>query len=212
MPPRSPGRDTLIIFARAPRLGCGKRRLAAEVGDVAALRFHRGQLARLGRLFARERRWRTLLAVTPDGARFPTALPRSCQGRGDLGQRMLRAMMPHRRVVLVGCDIPGLGAADIAAAFRALRRADAVFGPAEDGGFWLVGFGPRRPPAPFAGVRWSTPQTLAETLARCAPRRVALLRPLSDVDSAADLHRLGDQRRFVPGRPRGSIPPEGETP
>jgi rSAM/selenodomain-associated transferase 1 len=183
-------RNVLIVFARAPRLGCVKRRLAREIGEVEALRFHRGEVARLGRLFARERRWRTLLAVTPDRARFPSPLPRVAQGRGDLGQRMARALVRHRRAVLVGCDIPGLGAAQVAAAFRALGRAQAVFGPATDGGYWLVGFGPRRPRAPFAAVRWSTEHALADTLGNCAGHPAALLAPLSDVDTAADLKAL----------------------
>jgi rSAM/selenodomain-associated transferase 1 len=182
----------LIIFARAPRLGTVKRRLARGIGVMGALRFYRGQLAGLLRKVGRDRRWETTLATTPDHAptRWPMRLPRVAQGRGDLGQRMWRAMRPHRRVVLVGSDIPGLGAADIAAAFRALGRAQAVFGPAEDGGFWLVGFAPRRPARPFHSVRWSHAKTLADTLANCRPHRIALLRTLRDVDTAADLEAL----------------------
>ena len=170
--------DTLIVFARAPRLGTVKRRLAAGIGAMAALRFYRGQLGRLLRQVGQDRRWRVELAVTPDRIRWPTGLPMHPQGGGDLGARMGRALARRRRAVLVGCDIPGLG------------RADAVFGPAEDGGYWLVGLGPRRPPAPFAGVRWSTDQALADTLANCRGHRVALLRRLRDVDTAADLAAL----------------------
>jgi uncharacterized protein len=179
----------LILFARAPRLGTVKRRLARDVGDAAALRFHRAMLRALARGLGRDRRWRTVLAVTPDRARFPTPLPRVPQGRGDLGERMARALArDRRRAVLVGSDIPGVRAADIAAAFRALDGgAGAVFGPAEDGGYWLVGLGPRRPAAPFRGVRWSGPHALADTVANCRGRRVALVRRLRDVDDAADL-------------------------
>ncbi|WP_431267851.1 TIGR04282 family arsenosugar biosynthesis glycosyltransferase [Dankookia sp. P2] len=160
---------------------------------MAALRFYRGQLGRLLRQVGRDRRWRVELAVTPDRIRWPTGSPMRGQGGGDLGQRMGRALRRHRRAVLVGCDIPGLGRADVAAAFRALGRADAVFGPAEDGGYWLVGLGPRRPPTPFAGVRWSSEHALADTLANCAGRRVALLRRLRDVDTAADLTAVTKQ-------------------
>ncbi|MFC7472951.1 TIGR04282 family arsenosugar biosynthesis glycosyltransferase [Dankookia sp. GCM10030260] len=187
--------DTLIVFCRAPRLGTVKRRLAAGIGPLAALRFYRGQLGRLLREAGRDRRWRTELVVTPDRIRWPTGHPRGLamrpQGGGDLGRRMGRALARHRRAVLVGCDIPGLGRADIAAAFRALGRADAVFGPAEDGGYWLVGLGPRRPAAPFVGVRWSSEHALADTLGNCRRHRVALLRRLRDVDTAADLAALG---------------------
>ncbi|MBU8543716.1 MULTISPECIES: TIGR04282 family arsenosugar biosynthesis glycosyltransferase [Roseomonadaceae] len=192
--------DTLLVFARAPRLGAVKRRLAKGIGAMAALRFYRGQLAALLAAVGRDRRWRTELVVTParGAARWPAHLARSAQAKGDLGQRMQRAMAPHRRVVLVGSDIPGIAASDIAAAFAALGRAQAVFGPAEDGGYWLVGFGPRRPPKPFAAVRWSSDQALADTLANCHGRPVALLRTLRDVDTAEDLAWLDGDRAVTP--------------
>ena len=114
------------------------------------------------------------------------------QGGGDLGTRMHRAAarVPHSRVVIIGCDIPDARAADVLAAFRALGRADAVFGPAQDGGYWLVGLSPRRPARPFAAVRWSTAHALADTLANFRPRRVTFLRTLRDVHTAHDLRRL----------------------
>ncbi len=181
------------MFARAPRLGAVKRRLAREIGDRAALRFHRAGLIRLLRVSAADRRFRTVLAVTPDQAvfRLPVRVARLKQGRGDLGARMHRAFrrFPRARVVLVGCDIPEAGPADLTAAFRALGRAPAVFGPAEDGGYWLVGMAPRRPARPFAAVRWSSEHALADTLRNFGANRVRLLRTLRDVDTAADLPR-----------------------
>ncbi|HET6182636.1 MAG TPA: TIGR04282 family arsenosugar biosynthesis glycosyltransferase [Acetobacteraceae bacterium] len=182
-----------IVFARAPRLGAVKRRLARDIGARAALRFHRATLCRLLRALARERRFDTVVAVTPDRAFLcaPGRVRRIAQGRGDLGERMGRAFrrFPHRRVALVGCDIPELGPADLIAAFRLLGRCRAVFGPAEDGGYWLVGMGPRRPARPFAGVRWSTAHALADTLCNFRRHAPVLLRTLRDVDRAADLVR-----------------------
>jgi hypothetical protein len=187
-------KDTVVVFARAPRLGAVKRRLAAELGDRAALRFHVATLTRLLRALAAEPRVRTVLAVTPDRARVrvPHGMARMPQGRGDLGVRMHRAFrrFPHGRVALIGSDIPDANARDLVAAFRALGRADAVFGPAADGGYWLVGMAPRRPGRPFAKVRWSTPHALTDTLANFPPRRIALLRTLHDVDTAADWRRF----------------------
>jgi rSAM/selenodomain-associated transferase 1 len=192
-------RDVVIVFARAPRLGAVKRRLAAEIGARAALRFHRGTLVALLRGLVAERRFVTLLAVTPDRARFPLPMPvpRTGQGHGDLGARMSRAFarFPRRRVVLMGCDIPAAGAGDARAAFAALGRADAAFGPAEDGGYWLVAMGPRRPSGPFRHVRWSSPHALADTMVNFRPRPVALLRRLRDVDVAADLPPLTKDTR-----------------
>lgn len=187
-------RDTVFVFTRAPRLGTVKRRLARDIGDRAALRFQRATLLALLRGLLADRRFRTVLAVTPDHARFrlPLRVDQVGQGGGDLGARMHRAVarVPRGRVVIIGCDIPDARAADVRAAFRALGHADAVFGPAEDGGYWLVGMASRRPARPFAAVRWSTAHALADTLVNFRGRRVAFLRRLRDVDTAADLRCL----------------------
>jgi rSAM/selenodomain-associated transferase 1 len=184
-------RNTVFVFARVPRLGTVKRRLARAVGDRAALRFHRATLAALLHRLGRDRRFATVIAATPDRARvrWPARLPVVGQGSGNLGVRMARTLARRRRgrAVIVGCDIPAVTADDIADAFRALGRADACFGPAEDGGYWLVGLGPRRPAAPFRRVRWSSAHALADTLRNFTGYRVALLRRLRDVDDAADL-------------------------
>jgi uncharacterized protein len=189
-------KDTVVVFARAPRLGAVKRRLARDIGARAALRFHVSTMTRLLRALAADRRLRTVLAVTPDHARFrlPARVERFAQGAGDLGVRMHRAFwrFPHGRVAIIGCDIPDAGPQDAHAAFRALGSAHAAFGPAADGGYWLVALSPRRPGRPFASVRWSTEHALADTLVNFGGRRVALLRTLHDVDTAADWWR---QRR-----------------
>ena len=193
-------KDTVVVFARAPRLGSVKRRLAAEIGDRAALRFHTGTLLRLLRELAGSRRFRTVLAITPDRARprLPVRVDVIPQGTGDIGRRMDRACRRFRRgrVAIIGCDIPEAGRTDVTAAFQALGYADAVFGPAADGGYWLVALGPRRPARPFANARWSTEHALTDTLANFTGRRVARLRVLHDVDTAADW------RRAVPALPR----------
>ncbi len=189
----------LVIFVKAPRLGAVKTRLAADVGAVAALRFYRTTSARILRRLGNDRRWTCWLAVTPDryaGDRrfWPAKLRRIPQGRGDLGARMARPLrrLPPGPVVIVGSDIPGLGAAQVVRAFRALGGDDAVVGPAADGGYWLIGLGRRRPVprGVFDNVRWSGPHALADTLASLGPNsRVAVLEELADIDDGADLAR-----------------------
>jgi rSAM/selenodomain-associated transferase 1 len=188
----------LVLFAREPRLGRGKRRLARDVGDVTAWRFHWLTTGRLLQRLAGDPRWTTYLAVTPDRAtmrgrglwRTPARLVP--QGTGDLGARMGRMMhvMPPGPVVIVGADIPDVRPRHVAQAFRLLGRHDAVLGPADDGGYWLVGL--RRRPSvrpPFAGVRWGGPQARADTLANLERlgMSVGFLETLSDVDTGADL-------------------------
>ena len=198
-------RRHLVLFVRAPQLGGGKRRLAREIGDVATVRFERLMIALLLRRLAQDKRWRLRIAVTPDKARrhaghWREGIEAVGQGGGDLGIRMCRALAacPPGPVVLVGSDIPALAAGHVAAAFRLLGRRDLVFGPAEDGGFWLVGARhPRQLPPLFEQVRWSGPYALADTLAALPQRiRVGLAERLADVDDGEAYRRLAPHRGF----------------
>jgi uncharacterized protein len=201
-------RRHLVVFLRAPRLGRVKSRLAAGIGALGALRFYRETSDRLLRRMTRDRRWQVHLALTPDrdalrARSWRVAAARFGQGTGDLGQRMESAVrrLPAGPVVIIGSDIPALGPAHVAAAFAALGTHHAVFGPAADGGYWLVGLRrrPRLPRPLFPRVRWSGPHALADTLAGL-PRdlRVAFLQTLEDVDDAAAYERW---RRTVSRRP-----------
>ncbi len=201
-------RPTLVIFLRAPRRGAVKRRLAQSIGARAAHDFYARESAALIRRVGTDRRWRTILAVTPDGfarrGRFwPGGLTRVKQGGGDLGARMARAFaaLPPGPIVLIGSDIPAIDAGHVARAFAALARFEVVFGPASDGGYWLVGLARRRwrcaAPAHrlFAGVRWSGPHALEDTRANLpAGVGVAHLDVLEDVDDAATFARWREQK------------------
>ena len=189
-----PQHNHLVAFARAPRLGRVKRRLARDIGAVAAWHFYRTTMTSVLRQLDGDGRWLKWIAVTPDSAAgelglWPYGWRRIPQGQGDLGIRMARIMgtLPPGPVVIVGTDEPGIRSAHIAQAFRALGRHQAVFGPAHDGGYWLVGLR-RRPRCPkiFAGVRWSTPAALADTIAGLPEPHVAMLEMLRDVDTGAD--------------------------
>jgi uncharacterized protein len=197
----------LVIFVKVPQIGKTKTRLAAGIGFVAAWRFYKQTTSRVIRRLAGDGRldkWNILLAVTPEnlatGTRFwPTGPDWIGQGRGDLGQRMAKPMheLPPGPVVVIGSDVPDIQSGHIDQAFAALESHDAVFGPAEDGGYWLVGL-KRRPAFPgrfrpglFKVVRWSSEHALADTIAGLpAHFKVARLETLSDVDTAEDLVRF----------------------
>ena len=187
----------LVIFARAPQFGRVKQRLAASIGPAAAMRFYRQTLDRQIRTLSRDRRWTVWLFVTPDHGLDHPAWHQTTvrgQGRGDLGQRMKRPfrLLPPGPVVLVGSDIPAMQPQHIARAFALLGCHDLVFGPASDGGFWLIGARRSRPlpRSLFAGVRWSTRNALADTLATIPPGyTTAIADTLDDVDDAEDLRR-----------------------
>lgn len=186
----------LILFGRRPALGVGKRRLAAEIGELGAWRFQRQALARLTRTLGGDRRWRMWRCLTPDAPASRRPGDEIPQGRGDLGERLTSviARTPPGPVVIIGSDAPQVCANDIAAAFRALGRAAAVIGPARDGGFWLIGLDRRlRARPPFMNVRWSSAHTLADVRANLGARRCIVLRELEDVDDAASYARVRAQ-------------------
>ena len=181
----------LAIFLKEPRLGRAKGRLARDIGHGDAWLFYRRLVRRVLPPLARDPRWRPWLATTPDGwqARepfWPFVLPHLEQGLGDVGQRMLRVFrrLPPGPAIIVGSDIPDLAPAHVARGFAALGSADMVLGPADDGGYWLIGLSARaRRIDPFQGVRWSSPWALADT-ERALPAgfRLALVDRLADVD------------------------------
>jgi hypothetical protein len=189
-------RPRLVVFAKAPVIGGAKTRLAAGIGKVAAWRRHRAMTARILRQ-VRDRRWQTSLAVAPDralGRPFPGVWPervlRTAQGAGDLGVRQALVFAAPGPTLVIGTDAPQITRGDIARAFAALRRHDAVMGPAEDGGYWLLGLARPAPAGLFDAIRWSHARTRADLENRLAAfgfSPIARLRPLRDVDHAGDL-------------------------
>ncbi|MDU9004239.1 TIGR04282 family arsenosugar biosynthesis glycosyltransferase [Sedimentitalea todarodis] len=190
---------TVVVMLKEPRPGRVKTRLGCEIGMGPAARWFRLQALSLLRRI-RDPRWNVVLAVTPDreglqSRLWPVDLPRIPQGYGDLGARMTRALRAAAPgpVSVIGADVPGLGTPQIAAAFAALGNHHAVFGPASDGGFWLVGLKHplQAPKGLFRGVRWSTEHALTDSRATLGSLTVAQIETLHDVDTAADLRRIG---------------------
>jgi hypothetical protein len=190
------GFERSIVFVKAPRRGFVKTRIAAALGDDAALACYETLVRRvLGNLASLAR---VELRYTPDDAVGEVRAWRregwtlASQGAGELGARLERAFGDHfaggaRRVVILGSDCPEADAADVRDAWRALCDHDLVLGPAVDGGYWLIGL-TRPQPALFADIPWSTARVGRITLERARELglRTARLRWLADVDTAQD--------------------------
>lgn len=182
-------------MVKEPRPGRVKTRLARGIGTIGAAYWFRRQVLGLLRR-VEDPRWELILAVAPDRegmtSRFwPGHLPRIPQGPGNLGDRMGRIFrdLPPGPVLIVGADIPGITRVEVHRAFQAFRSAEAVIGPGEDGGYWLIGL--KRisavPECLFRGVRWSTQHAAEDTISTLPGCRVARTSTLADVDTAADL-------------------------
>ncbi|QUJ76270.1 TIGR04282 family arsenosugar biosynthesis glycosyltransferase [Sulfitobacter albidus] len=186
---------TLVVMLKEPHPGRVKTRLGRDIGRIASAWWFRHQTTRLLRRIE-DPRWRTVLAVSPDAEGmtsrvWPAHLRRTPQGLGDLGDRMARQLRsaPPGPVCVIGADVPGITRPRIAEAFAALGAYDAVFGPAPDGGYWLIGLKRTRaiPPGLFDSVRWSSEHALADTQATLPDYRIAHVAMLRDVDTGADL-------------------------
>lgn len=197
-------RAACIVLAKAPVAGLAKTRLAPALGAAGAAHLAHRLLLHTAATVAQLHSPHLELCVSPDtdhpafaqaAAQTQGRLQLSVQGDGDLGQRMHRALArvlhTHSRALLLGTDAPALDAALLRQADAALDAHDAVFVPAADGGYALVGL--RRPaPELFEGMVWSTPRVMADTRLRAhqAGLRWAELACVHDIDEPADLVHL----------------------
>jgi rSAM/selenodomain-associated transferase 1 len=204
--------SSLLVFAKQPTPGDVKTRLAASIGAPRAAQIYRElTLLTLSHAVAARRAgvidaielWCAPSADSPyfRGLATTTGASLHAQRGDDLGTRMTGAIADALTradaVLLVGTDCPLLNANWLAKAAALLANQDAVLGPAEDGGYVLVG---ARRPLPFAAVRWSSPHALDDTTAGFdrAGIRWTSLPVLWDVDEPADLARWEALRNTLP--------------
>jgi rSAM/selenodomain-associated transferase 1 len=182
----------VALFTRYPTAGVAKTRLIGALGADGAAALHR-------RLTEH-----TLAAVRASGLPFeirstgapPGAftswlgdIPVVDQGPGDLGARLMAAGPPYP-TMFIGADAPDLTPAHLLDAAAALTGAQAAIGPAEDGGYWLLGLA-HAADTLFEAMPWGTDRVFAETMARMDLLGIApaLLPMLADLDRPEDLAR-----------------------
>ncbi len=194
----------LIVMAKAPLPGLAKTRLIPALGADGAAQLaarllehtlHASRAAQLGEV---------TLACAPDTthAAFTAQAQQGgvvlvAQGEGDLGARMRRQFerafaRGAARVLMIGTDAPALDAAVLRRSADALVDCDAVFVPAADGGYALIGLRRVVLPALFDDMPWSTSAVMAVTRERLshAAMRHTELPPVHDIDEPADLTHL----------------------
>lgn len=192
----------VAIFVKTPGLSPLKTRLAAGIGQPAALQFYRNALAALKELLE------AYPTLTPYWAVAEPELPAEHpwqdfavvhQDQGDLGLRMgsvlAKLQKNHDEVLFIGSDTPQLSAAVLDAALAELTRHDVVFGPASDGGFYLMATKVPIATEVFQKVSYSQADTLSRLAGLLAERyQVSRALPtLTDADTAEDLLAIADQ-------------------
>lgn len=202
----------VVMYAKRPDPGRVKSRLAKELGEGEAARFYARMLDRLVARFDRgavAHGFGFQLHVDPADAvawferRYPTMRGRviAQSAEADLGARMMGSFEAafargFTQVALTCSDAPDLAPEHAARAFSMLLHHDAVFGPARDGGYYLVAW--KRPlPILLSGMTWSRPDVWEQTRRRATAARLdlGLLPPLDDVDTGEDWRRLSAAAR-----------------
>jgi rSAM/selenodomain-associated transferase 1 len=195
----------LIVFTRKPELGKCKTRLAASIGDEAALKVYKFLLKHtetVTRHVTADKFVYYAGAVVQKDDWDPEVFRKKLQTEGDLGTKMYHAFLElfelgYQKVIIVGSDLYDLTTTEIDQAFSALNEHDIVLGPASDGGYYLLGMKTMHTEV-FRNKEWGTASVLKETLADLRKNSVYTLKEKNDVDVLEDIKDVGAFQEFLP--------------
>ncbi|MDC8002984.1 TIGR04282 family arsenosugar biosynthesis glycosyltransferase [Aureisphaera galaxeae] len=197
-------KDLLLIFTRNPELGKCKTRLAATIGDEAALDIYKFLLhhtVSITQHLKVEKQVHYSVKIRENDLWDEAVYNKKQQYGDDLGLRMMHAFEQgfaegFERIIIIGSDLYDLSQSDLEKAFSALNDHDYVVGPAEDGGYYLLGM-KRLKPELFLDKKWGTSAVLKDTLANLDHENVYLLPERNDVDYYEDIKDIEAFQPFL---------------
>lgn len=187
-------KNLLLIFTRNPELGKCKTRLAATIGDVAALDIYNFLLAHTVRVTKELKAIKQVYysdTIWENDIWDATVYEKKLQTGNDLGRRMEHAFtagfnMGFHKIVIIGSDLYDLEQTDLEEAFKSLDDADYVLGPALDGGYYLLGMKQINTKL-FENKTWGTDNVLKTTLNDLKNENIGFLKPKNDIDIFEDI-------------------------
>jgi len=204
--------SALIIMAKEPKIGSTKTRLCPPLRADQAAQLYEALLWDTIEMAAGVPGIDLAIAITPpESSEYfkqitppeTILIPVACADIGECLVYVLSQLlaMGYQRVMALNSDGPSLPPEYIQTAIQCLDQHDLVLGPAEDGGYYLVGLQQNQPNI-FMGIDWSTHHVLAQTIQAAEQRNltVHLLPPWYDVDTAADIDRLRDELETLPAK------------
>lgn len=196
--------NLLIIFTRNPELGKVKTRLAKEVGDQPALEIYNFLLKHTVSVtkdleFTKEVHY--FEEIRHNDSWDEDIYIKKQQIEGDLGEKMEQAFLSgfkngYRNIIIIGSDLYDLNREELQEAFKALETFEYVLGPAEDGGYYLLGMNSFNPNI-FKNKAWGTDTVLRDTLIDLKHQHIQLLDERNDVDVYEDIKDHQDFQRFL---------------
>ncbi|MEA1785586.1 TIGR04282 family arsenosugar biosynthesis glycosyltransferase [Arenibacter sp. GZD96] len=194
----------LLIFTRNPELGKCKTRLAATVGDAAALAIYKFLLAHTVGITQDLRLTKAVYysdAIWENDLWDEKKFEKKLQHGNDLGERMAHAFKEgfdsgFDQILIIGSDMYDLCTSDIEEAFLRLNHSDYVLGPAQDGGYYLLGMKTYNSRL-FQHKKWGTETVLTDTMKDLENQNVSLLPQKNDIDVYDDIKDIPDFKPFL---------------
>lgn len=188
--------NLIMIFARNPKLGKVKTRLAKTIGDFAALETYKILMKHTANVVEKSNAEKIVFYseyINYNDVWAKIKCKKVKQSEGDLGEKMQTAFeyafeLGYKKIVIIGSDVYSLKTEHIDSAFTQLETHDVVIGPAHDGGYYLLGLNFIIPEL-FEQKKWGTSSVLENTLADLNELNVTLLEPLNDIDTYEDLKK-----------------------
>lgn len=194
----------LIVFTKNPVEGEVKTRLAKRIGTVKALEIHNALAQKTAEILPKVQAHKSLYF-----SKKIENLPHwdtSCdtleiQKGKDLGERMFNAFYDsyskgYKKTIIIGTDLWDISAQDIHTAFDALDTHTFVFGPALDGGYYLIGM--KMPDKDiFENISWGGDKVLEDTLKKCGDKKTFLLKEKNDIDLLEDLDSIDELKKLI---------------
>ena len=194
----------LLIFTRNPKLGKCKTRLAATIGEKAALEIYMILLEHTAEITknlncSKEVHYTDELSENDlwDNTNYTKYL----QKGNDLGERMYNAFKSgfqqgYKKIIIIRSDIYDLNSETIEEAFKEMENSDFVIGPAEDGGYYLLGMKSLNKEI-FFNKYWGTDKVLEDTLKNLSHKKVKLLQTKNDIDLYEDIKNIDIFQSFL---------------
>ena len=187
-------KNCILIFTRNLKLGKVKTRLAKTIGDEKALEIYQFLVQKTKEISDQvqvKKRVYYDQSIPENDFWNSEDYQKFLQKGTDLGSRMYQAFLQtfqsdFEKVIIIGSDLYDLTPKIISEAFQELDKNDVVIGPAEDGGYYLLGMKVLHPPI-FKNKNWGTDSVRKETLADLKEKKVFLLEELNDVDIFEDI-------------------------
>lgn len=194
----------VLVFTRNPELGKVKTRLAATIGEKNALEVYMYLLTHTKNCISQVNATKRVLyseAITLHDIWDNTTFEKDIQQGTDLGMRMQHAFEKgfedgFNKIVIVGSDLPTLDSKDIEDAFLLLDTNEVVIGPAEDGGYYLLGL-KSIPNGIFENKNWGTNSVLADTLTNLSHIQTAFIKMKNDIDTIEDIKNIPEFQKYL---------------